>query len=364
MLLFKNQKGSKIFGYVTLLLLSVFLQNCAPSGNYEVPSDASGSQDNDQTATDTPIEKIPTKDCILNSTTTYQCVVISYGDHVLQDYELWLPNKPHASGDRPLVVYTHGGGYWKGDRDDAYNKTSGMAEFLELGYAFATTSYRLSGEFPYKKDITGKYPAEMRDVGTALQDLQMRAAHYGYNPNKIALTGVSAGGGISLWLAFHDDLKDLSSASARDHFTTRAKCVALSDTQTTLNIAEVTSLLADTYVLDVGIPGIYGFTPEAYLLNPALYQQEFAASMQEASPISHISADDDVNLLLTYMMDYNSGNIHSPEFGDYFTKGTPATVALDYGRTSLLKLNKPSVLKANQQTKNKTNIINHIKGCF
>ena len=341
------------------MLLCLACQNCAPSNE----SQSDNNQAN-QVVPDASLEKIPTKECVLNGVTTYQCVVIPYGDHALQDYELWLPNKPHISGDRPLVVYTHGGGYWKGDRDDAYGKTTGMAELLELGYAFATTSYRLSGDFPYQKDVTSKYPVEMRDVGTALQDLQMRAEHYGYNPNKIALTGVSAGGGISLWLAFHDDLKDMASSSNRDHYTTRAKCVALADTQTTLNIAEVLSVVADTYVLDVGIPGLYGFTPEEYLANPSFYQEQFAASMLEASPISHISADDDVNLLLTYMMDYNSGNIHSPEFGDYFTKGTPLALAQEYGRTSLFKLNKPFVLKANQQTKSKLNIINHIKGCF
>ena len=212
-----------------LLLMSMSFQNCAPVGgsaSVESSPTNGGSLDaEDPVQPIGQIEKIETKSCLLNNV-TYPCVTISYGSHSLQDYELWLPNKPHVSGDRPLVMYVHGGGYWKGDRIDAYNDTSGMAELLDLGYAFATVNYRLSGEFPYEKDVTGKYPAEMQDAANALQDLRMRASHYGYSPEKIALTGVSAGDGISLWLAFHDDLKDDLSANARDHYSRHLACAA------------------------------------------------------------------------------------------------------------------------------------------
>lgn len=353
----KNQLSRPLV--LALLLLSISLQNCAPIA--PVSGDSQGEIEPSQALEQ--IAKIPTKDCLFNNV-TYQCVTISYGDHSLQDYELWLPNNPHVSGGLPLVTYIHGGGYYKGDRGDAYNITSGMQELLDLGYAFATVNYRLSGDFPYEKDVTSQYPAEMQDAATALQDLRMRASHYGYDPEKIALTGVSAGSGISLWLAFHDDLKNELSTNPRDHYSTRVNCVAVSDTQTTINIAEVAPLLGANFVLDVGLPGFFGFTPDEYNANPSYYQTRYAASMNEASAISHLSADDNVNLLLTYMMGFGTGNIHSPEFGNYFTKGTPAPLAAQFGRTSMLALNKPFTVKTNQGAKNKINVINHIGGCF
>lgn len=303
--------------------------------------------------------------CDLNGV-TYRCATISYGSHALQDYELWLPNASHPRGEAPLVVYVHGGGYFQGDKQSAYTLTA-MADFLQAGYAFATINYRLSGEFPFEKGVTGEYPAAMRDGATALQDLRCRARQLGYSPEKVALTGSSAGGGISLWVALHDDLRDRSSPRARDRQSTKVPCVALSDTQTTLNIAEVASLLGDDrFQLDEGLAGLYGFSPAEYDSDPEDYQRRYADSMYEASPISHLSADDDVKLLLTYSLGYDEGNIHSPEFGDYLAAGRPADLAAAYARRSLRDLAIEHVLKAGQKTfRNRRNVFNFIQSsCF
>jgi pimeloyl-ACP methyl ester carboxylesterase len=266
----------------------------------------------------------------------------------------------------PLVIYVHGGGYYQGDRTSAY-KLAPMADLLQTGHAFATINYRLSGEFPFEKGVTGEHPAAMRDGATALQDLRLRASQFGYSPDKIVLTGSSAGGGIALWLALHDDLRDLSSPKPRDKQSTKVPCVALSDTQTTLNIAEVIQLLGeDQFQLDEGLPGLYGFTAADYNSDPGYYQTRYAASMHEASPISHLSADDNVKVLLTYGLGYGQANIHSPEFGAYLAQGQPADLAAAYARKSLQGLSISHELKADQKLlKNRTNILEHIvSGCF
>lgn len=303
--------------------------------------------------------------CDLNGA-TYRCTTISYGAHPLQDYELWLPNARHPSGETPLVVYVHGGGYFQGDKQSAYT-LSAMADFLQAGYAFATINYRLSGEFPYEKGVTGEYPAAMRDGASAVQDLRLRAQRFGYSPHKIALTGSSAGGGISLWVALHDDLRDPASPRPRDRQSTKVPCVALSDTQTTLNIAEVARLLGEQqFQLDDGLAGLYGFTPEEYDSDPDYYQRRYADSMYEASPISHLSADDDVQVLLTYSLGYGEVNIHSPEFGAYLAEGRPADLAAAYSRSSLRELAIAYVLKAGQKSfRNRKNVFSYVQSsCF
>ncbi len=318
----------------TLLILS--FQNC--DGNSVLAMRSQVDENSSQDETSSPniileeIEEVPTKGCDFNGT-EYQCVTIAYGSHELQHYELWLPN---FGEDVPLVVYVHGGGYFQGEKEMAYNPFSGMKEFLEAGYAFASINYRLSGDSPFVKGVTGEYPPAMRDGASAIQDMRMRAKHYGINGNQVALTGGSAGGGISLWLALHDDLKDLKSSHPRDHESSRVQCLALTETQTTLTISEVARILGeDEFELDVGIPALYGTTPEEYLQDPEGMEFKLKASMQEASPISHLSMDDQIKLLLAYRRSYGEVDIHSPEFGDYFLYGKPNNLSQEYSRKSL-----------------------------
>ena len=357
--------------------LIILFQNCssptATSGDQ--PLSNSPSSTTDEVLTEIPddvpeeqptdvLEKIPTQSCSYQKQ-NYQCVTISYGDHPLQDYELWLPNNPNNGPETPLVIFVHGGGYFQGDRDYAYRPSFGMREFLNAGYAFATINYRLSGDSPFEKGVTGEFPPAMEDGAAAGQDLKMRASHYGYDPDKIAMTGSSAGGGISLWVAFHDDLKDSSSLDPRDHISTRVPCVALQDTQTTLTIPEVAVLLGeDKFVLDEGLPGLYGFTADEYNSAPEAYNERYMASMQEASAITHISADDNVKVMLTYSLDYNQVNIHSPEFGNYFTAGQPNALRDNYNRNSLSTFGIEFILRTNQAS-NKQNILEHVmNNCF
>ena len=86
--------------------------------------------------------------------------------------------------------------------------------------------------------------------------------------------------------------------------------------------------------------------------------------MMEASAITHISSDDNVKLLLTYMIGFGTGNIHAPEFGFYFTAGTPKPLAAQFGRTSLAQLNKPYTIQMNRGRNVTTDIVAHINGCF
>ncbi len=361
-----------MFGFVLVLIIS--FQNCsAPSSNSVAADSANGTGG----ATDeNNVEKIPTTTCSMNGV-NYQCVTISYGQHSLQNYELWLPNGPHASGDRPLVIYFHGGGYYAGDKVDAYLKPavpqdvktydaySAMPELLNLGYAVATVNYRLVDENPF---VVGEmeFPLQFQDAAWAVQDLRMRAEHYNYNSAKVALTGVSAGGGLSLWLAFHDDLKNSASVEAREKFSTKVNCVAVRDTQTTIHVSEIQSFLGPNYEIGHGISTMFGFTPEQYTAEPVLAEQTYGASMSEASAIKHLNEDDvSIKVMLSYVLDYGTVNIHAAEFGKYLAEGSPLSVKNKYGRKSLSELGISYTLRIKQaQLAQKNNMISHINSCF
>ncbi len=99
-----------------------------------------------------------------------------------------------APGPRPALLNIHGGGYVAGTalRDDPTMRQ--MA--LDLGCVVLSIDYRLSPEFPY--------PAPLNDCDTALSWLAANAAELSVDPKRIAVRGVSAGGGLAAALALRD----------------------------------------------------------------------------------------------------------------------------------------------------------------
>ncbi len=291
---------------------------------------------------------------------------ISYGSHSLQKYDLYLPNK-NLYSKPPLVIYIHGGGYYTGDKSSGIESKVPAKKYLDAGMAWATINYRLSGEFPFRKSKTMPYPVQMEDSARALQKLRSTAKYHGYSKDKIALSGISAGGGISLWIALHDDLGDSSSASHHLKQSTKVPCVALADTQTTLNIPEIAELMEGTsYALDVGLSGLYGLTPEQYAKAPKRWDSILRESYLEASPISHLSADDRIKIVIVHAMGFATGDIHGAEFGAYLSEGEPLSLANDYNRNSLAQFNIPNKVYNNVASKNKARnlIFNYLKSCL
>ncbi len=87
---------------------------------------------------------------------------------------------------RPAVMLIHGGAWKFGDRS-AY---AGHAQRLaEAGYVAATIDYRLLPE--------GTYPAAMQDVLCALSALRGQFTVWGIDPDRIAVSGYSAGGHLA-----------------------------------------------------------------------------------------------------------------------------------------------------------------------
>ena len=91
----------------------------------------------------------------------------------------------------PLLVFIHGGAWRSGKRTDYLVYT---VAFAQKGYITATVSYRLL------KD--GPYPACAEDVSDAVQWFFKHGDQYGYDPNRIAIIGGSAGAHLALLAAY------------------------------------------------------------------------------------------------------------------------------------------------------------------
>ena len=105
-----------------------------------------------------------------------------------QQIDLYVPTNGNG---RPLVVYVHGGGWEHGDKaGDSVNPNN--LQWLWKGYAMASINYRLAP--------SALWPAQIQDCKAAIRWLKARAHEYGYDPNRIAVVGESAGGHLAAML--------------------------------------------------------------------------------------------------------------------------------------------------------------------
>jgi acetyl esterase/lipase len=119
---------------------------------------------------------------------------IVYGTGGGNDLKLNLARPEHTNGLVPGIVYIHGGGWRYGDRN-AFE--GAIQDAARRGYVAVTVTYRLSDPDPSGKP-RNPFPAQIEDVKCAIRWLRANAAKYHVDPNRIGVTGDSAGGHLSL----------------------------------------------------------------------------------------------------------------------------------------------------------------------
>ena len=92
---------------------------------------------------------------------------------------------------RPAIYYIHGGGLNKGDIESSGPDASMLCE--QVGAVVVSVEYRLAPEDPY--------PAGVDDCYAGLVWLARSAAELGVDPERVALYGASAGGGLAIAVA-------------------------------------------------------------------------------------------------------------------------------------------------------------------
>jgi len=104
---------------------------------------------------------------------------------------------PTVRGPGSVVLYVHGGGWHGGSRKEG---TVWLAALARAGYAAATVDYRLAPKY--------RWPAQLDDVREAVRWLRAHAAAEGYDAQRVALIGWSAGGHLACMLALHGSQAD------------------------------------------------------------------------------------------------------------------------------------------------------------
>ncbi len=97
-----------------------------------------------------------------------------------------------ATGDRrPLMIFTHGGGFFAGSVDTHDRLCRLLAS--KAGAVVVSVDYRLAPEFPY--------PAGLEDSYAALLWAHAHAKELGADPTRLVVAGDSAGGNLAAALA-------------------------------------------------------------------------------------------------------------------------------------------------------------------
>jgi acetyl esterase/lipase len=115
---------------------------------------------------------------------------IPYNEDTLKKHLLDIYLPPNASGKVPLVIWVHGGGWLSNDKyaDLGYMKQT-VAAIINQGYALASIDYRFSTQ--------AVFPAQMLDCNRAISFLYENADKYGFDKDRFALMGFSAGGHLA-----------------------------------------------------------------------------------------------------------------------------------------------------------------------
>lgn len=108
-----------------------------------------------------------------------------------QRLDVWAPAAPAAKGARrPVVIWWHGGGWVKGDRD----------AYAFAGRAFASRGFVVV--IPDYRKVPGvRFPAFLQDGAEAVRWTRDNVARFGGYPDRIAFAGHSAGAHTAVMLA-------------------------------------------------------------------------------------------------------------------------------------------------------------------
>ena len=93
-----------------------------------------------------------------------------------------------ATGTLPRIYYIHGGGMILGDLDGEDAVAASICEHADT--VVVSVEYRLAPEHPY--------PAPVEDCYAGLVWMAGHAAELGFDPDRLAVYGGSAGGGLTI----------------------------------------------------------------------------------------------------------------------------------------------------------------------
>ncbi|KTE14976.1 alpha/beta hydrolase [Sphingopyxis sp. H115] len=109
-----------------------------------------------------------------------------------------------AAAPAPVLIHFHGGGWARGARPADW---TGFRPYLAAGLSLVTVQYRLAGD--------ARAPAAVQDARCALHWVAANAARLGFDPDRIVVTGTSAGGHLALMAGLLPAANDIDSVECK-----------------------------------------------------------------------------------------------------------------------------------------------------
>lgn len=175
-------------------------------------------------------------------------------NHDRQRFDIYLPKG--CGGGLPLVAWIHGDTWQSGSRADCP-----VTWLVDCGYAVACIGYRPS---------TGAaFPAQLDDCLAAVSVLQENAEIWGIDRDRICVAGSAAGGHLAALAGLWDQPMNGKPLPP---------------------IAAVCAINTPTHLPTLGPEHDRAASPASQLVGGPL--PEFREAAQQASPLTHVSADD------------------------------------------------------------------------
>lgn len=131
--------------------------------------------------------------------------------------DLYRPAARSAKG-YPAILIIHGGG-WVGGKRDAQREQQMGDVFAKAGFVAASIDYKLTvGETP-------SWPQNLHDCKTAVRFLRKNAARFNIDPERIGVIGGSAGGHLSMMVAYTGGNPKLDPPGPYSEYSTKVQAV-------------------------------------------------------------------------------------------------------------------------------------------
>ncbi len=215
---------------------------------------------------------------------------VVYGQHSKNVLDIYIAK---SSQPTPVLVFIHGGAFSGGDKMKNVNRGI-FKQCLDNKISVVSINYRLSSnkDYHFKYSKKTPVPPAFENAALAVQFIRYHADKYNIDKKKLAVAGGSAGGGLSLWLAFADDQADPNAKDPILRESTKPVCVIPLSAQTTYDQEYISRhMIYDGYRIK-WINRLFQATTEQ-LKSPATKQMR-----QNVSAIDLVDASDKVSIFM------------------------------------------------------------------
>ena len=139
---------------------------------------------------------------------------VEYANPDDQHLQLDIARPAKGDGPFPAILLIHGGGFRAGTRQSYDGLCMRLAQ---QGYVAATVTYRLAPKY--------QFPAAVYDCKAAVRWLRANAGKYHIDPERVGVTGGSAGGHLALFLGVTGDVKRFDGDDGNPDQSGKVACV-------------------------------------------------------------------------------------------------------------------------------------------